>query len=270
MLLTLIRQLVELRYHLERAAPLSKAARRGALWGGDCLCEGGSNAELAARGAARRCSPPRPAEAGRLRPLLPGEGIHPSGAASRPSTPPPAGPEGGGGGRARTGPSRAAPARARRRSAGGAARLICPCPGPLPARAAPPPPPRLAPGARFASLAAAAGTAGCLFRVGKGGKVGRGPGRLKRGWQASPVGLAQGEAPGSWPSSLGVLLVKFSAPQAHVSPTFPFLPFSGELEGGPGRRAWTASAPSLSAPDSRGAPRQLGPLLPIAWSLERP
>ena len=37
---------------------------------------------------------------------------------------------------------------------------------------------------------------------GKGGKVGRRPGPVKeRGREASPVGLARGEAPGSWPSS---------------------------------------------------------------------
>lgn len=171
------------------------------MWGGDCLCEGGSNAELAARGAARRCSRRGRLRRARLRPLLPGEGIQPSGAASRPSTPAPSRAGGRGREAARTGPSRAAPARARRRSAGGAARAAVSRPGPLPARAA-----LLLRGslpARVSRLSLQLRELQAVYSEwGKGGKVGRRPGPVKeRGREASPVGLARGEAPGSWPSS---------------------------------------------------------------------
>lgn len=52
-LLTLVRQLVELR-HLERAAPLFQRLPAPVHCGAETVCEGGSNEELAARGACSR------------------------------------------------------------------------------------------------------------------------------------------------------------------------------------------------------------------------
>lgn len=66
-LLTLVRQLVELR-HLERAAPLFQRLPAPVHCGAETVCEGGSNEELAARGACSR-------QAVRLRPSLPGGGL---------------------------------------------------------------------------------------------------------------------------------------------------------------------------------------------------
>lgn len=84
----------------------------------------------------------------------------------------------------------------------------------------------------------------------KEGRWGGGPGRLRSGDSRHHLWAWRGERPqvlGRLP--LGGFTRKiFTAPQAHVSPTFPFLPFSGELEGGPGRRARTASAPQLVCP----------------------
>lgn len=76
-LLTLVRQLVELR-HLERAAPLFQRLPAPVHCGAETVCEGGSNEELAARGACSR-------QAARLRPSLPGGGLR-----GRTATPDPA------------------------------------------------------------------------------------------------------------------------------------------------------------------------------------
>lgn len=60
-LLTLVRQLVELR-HLERAAPLFQRLPAPVHCGAETGCEGGSNEELAARGACSRQAAPAPPE----------------------------------------------------------------------------------------------------------------------------------------------------------------------------------------------------------------
>lgn len=168
-LLTLVRQLVELR-HLERAAPLFQRLPAAVHCGAETVFAREVRMRSSLPAAPRRTAP---AAAGGGRPgsarASPGRGA-PSGAAPRPSA-----------------PSTAAGRRQEGRSERPVSRRPCPGPAPerggktreLPSPAGPapgprrPPPPGLAPGARSASRAAAAGTAGCLFPVGKGREGGR-------------------------------------------------------------------------------------------------
>lgn len=165
------------------------------MWGGDCLCEGGSNAELAARGAAPRYSRRGWLRRAGLRPRLPGEEVPPRGGPHFAPPPPPPAQQGG---RKR---ERRPRGEARRRSAGGAA--------PAPESRSGP-----APGACSAARAAAAGTAGCLFRVENwrealaGGKKPSVLGRIARG------GSTQSEI--------------FTVPETHVARAPPSPHFSRE------------------------------------------
>lgn len=198
-------------------------------------------------GAARRCSRRgrlrRPGSArsclGRVYTLV--------GPRLAPPPPPPPAAGGGEGGRADRPISRR-PCPGPRRARG---RANMSCPGPL-SRLRGPPPPRLAPGARFASLAAAVELQAVYSGSGeKEGRWGRRPGPVKeRGWQASPVGLAS-VAPGSWPSSPRGFTVWASRPPPTFLPRF----HSFLLRRAGGRAGKEGLGPpqphSLSAPDSR-------------------
>lgn len=118
-----------------------------------------------------------------------------------PPPPPPAGPEGGGGrprGQARLAPPLPGPGAGAR---GEQRELLCPAR----ARSRPARPSSSGARSRRAFRVSRCSCGNCRLFIpsgGKGGKVGRRPGPVKeRGREASPVGLARGEAPGSWPSS---------------------------------------------------------------------
>lgn len=251
MLLTLIRQLVELR-HLERAAPLFQRLPAAVHCGAETVFA----REVRMRSslpAAQRGVPPAAAGGGgpgSARSCL-GRVYSLVGPRLAPPPPPPAGPEGGGGrprGQAHLAPPLPGPGAGAR---GGAARreLVCP------ARALSRPARPSSSGARSrrAFRVSRCSCGNCRLFIPSGEKEGRwggGPGRLRSGDSRHHLWAWRGERPqvlGRLP--LGGFTRKiFTAPQAHVSPTFPFLPFSGELEGGPGRRARTASAPQLVCP----------------------
>lgn len=176
MLLTLVRQLVELR-HLERAAPLFQRLPAAVHCGAETVFarEVRMRSSLPAVRRTAALLPPLLAEAGPAPPAPAlGGGAAEWGRASPLRSRPRPGRREGEGGRAARPVSRRpylGPAPERGESGeSGASCSVPPGPAPGPRR---PPPPGLAPGARFESRAAAAGTVGCLFRVGKrreGGK----------------------------------------------------------------------------------------------------
>lgn len=260
-LLTLVRQLVELR-HLERAAPLFQRLPAAVHCGAETVFAREVRMQSSLPAAPRRAAPAAaggggPAEGGRAPPAPAGGG----GAA---------GPSGASPLRPRAGPREAA-GRPRRE-----ARLAPPGPGrgagargggprELPSPAGPhsrPAPP--APSGARSRLAVSVSRCGCgncrLFGVGKGGKVGGRPGSPEAGQGGGTCGPRAGRAaPGAgwrYPRGLYSRSV-FTVPETHVSPASPSPPFSGKAGGGSGEegsgRSPTAG-PSLTPGSGRGHP----------------